>query len=347
MSDASALINGSEDEEEDEQEQAQQLPLCLRFHSLITGCLILVFFFIGVLVGMHNEGWTFLTSLYVITQIVTTVGYGDVTVRTDTVRIFYTFYVLGLICFGASVINDVGEAIVDREQNLMRDYMRELTDDRKAGKRPKRSITWSRRLHVNSLVGSILIFFSFAVFGTTFYATYEACSCSYGHTLTSPNCTDVGAASNCAPHNGTAAEGETKDFAEAFYMSVITLTTVGFGDFTPLSKLGRGLGIVWMFLGVLATGNMVSCISATLTAMKKQKKSQLQVSRDILTKIDDAGTGGLTRSQFLQYIMVKHNMVQQEDIDRIIALFDATDKDKNGFLSIAEIEEDFAHDEEN
>ena len=38
-------------------------------------------------------------------------------------------------------------------------------------------------------------------------------------------------------------------------MSVVTLTTVGFGDVTPSTATGTALGLVWMLLGVSAMGN--------------------------------------------------------------------------------------------
>merc|ERR1711971_1111540 len=82
------------------------------------------------------------------------------------------------------------------------------------------------------------------LFGTVFFATYENCSCSYGLTLRE-KCRDT-SFEEC-----TMSQGYVKTFLEAFYMSVITVTTVGFGDFTPVTKLGRVIGALWMIMGVL------------------------------------------------------------------------------------------------
>ncbi len=38
-------------------------------------------------------------------------------------------------------------------------------------------------------------------------------------------------------------------FSEGFYMSVITLTTVGFGEVKPLSGVGRGFTTFYILLG--------------------------------------------------------------------------------------------------
>merc|ERR1719162_477968 len=70
------------------------------------------------------------------------------------------------------------------------------------------------------------IFFVFVVGGAIFYMVAESCTCSYG----------VSQKANCIPDDCVATDGYTKNFGEAIYMAVITLTTVGFGDFTPKSK---------------------------------------------------------------------------------------------------------------
>ena len=40
------------------------------------------------------------------------------------------------------------------------------------------------------------------------------------------------------------------------YMSVVTMTTVGFGDFSPQTQGGRIFSMFWIFVGVLAVGKV-------------------------------------------------------------------------------------------
>ena len=37
---------------------------------------------------------------------------------------------------------------------------------------------------------------------------------------------------------------------DAFYFSIVTMTTVGFGDVTPISEIGRLLTVLMIFTGI-------------------------------------------------------------------------------------------------
>ncbi|GAB4522992.1 MAG: potassium channel protein [Anaerolineae bacterium] len=51
---------------------------------------------------------------------------------------------------------------------------------------------------------------------------------------------------------------EAMSFTDALYMTVITITTVGFGEIKPLSETGRIFTILIILLGVTATTNAIS-----------------------------------------------------------------------------------------
>ncbi|XP_065683961.1 uncharacterized protein LOC105847836 isoform X3 [Hydra vulgaris] len=57
---------------------------------------------------------------------------------------------------------------------------------------------------------------------------------------------------------------------EEIYFSIITITTVGFGDKTPSSFCGRTLLIIWTFMGVVLTsicvGNLISALTVNVVS---------------------------------------------------------------------------------
>jgi len=90
----------------------------VRYHSrLLVGSIVLVA--IGVAGGMAIEGWSFLTSLYVIVQISTTIGYGDVTVDREWMQLFMTVYVLLSLLVVANFLNVLLNAVIERQRTAM------------------------------------------------------------------------------------------------------------------------------------------------------------------------------------------------------------------------------------
>lgn len=51
-----------------------------------------------------------------------------------------------------------------------------------------------------------------------------------------------------------------RDLFNCFYFSVITLTTVGYGDFTPINPMGRLFSLIMMILGILNLNMINYCV---------------------------------------------------------------------------------------
>merc|ERR1719331_161150 len=75
----------------------------------------------GVAVLMNLEQLHFVTSVYVMMQIVTTVGYGDVTCNSDAMKIFMSLYVLVSILVVAGVLVSGLELLQKSEENFRKE----------------------------------------------------------------------------------------------------------------------------------------------------------------------------------------------------------------------------------
>ncbi|CAK0844429.1 unnamed protein product [Prorocentrum cordatum] len=202
----------------------------------------------------HVEDVDQITAIYIIVQIVTTIGYGDITPKLPQTRIFVMCFVIVTLVVLAYVLNLVVQKVTEREETFLMELVESTGNiaEAQSSLREQRVSKERRRLFTASM-----LFFCALLFGTLFYAASEPCSCSYGMT-TIKGCSSVDY-DTCI-----ATDGEQKTLVNAMYFSVITLTTVGFGDFTPQTHLGRWVGIFWMIFGVTATANWIGAMSSFL-----------------------------------------------------------------------------------
>ena len=61
-----------------------------------------------------------------------------------------------------------------------------------------------------------------------------------------------------------------KGFGSALWFSAVTMTTVGYGDKTPLSAIGRMITFFWMLLGVLLIALFTGTVASSLTTAQMQ-----------------------------------------------------------------------------
>lgn len=54
----------------------------------------------------------------------------------------------------------------------------------------------------------------------------------------------------------------------ALWFSAVTMTTVGYGDKTPLTPMGRALALVWMFVGILLISGFTATVASTVSSAR-------------------------------------------------------------------------------
>ncbi|WKV12873.1 potassium channel family protein [Marivirga harenae] len=67
-------------------------------------------------------------------------------------------------------------------------------------------------------------------------------------------------------------EGKIDNLSDAFWYSIVTLTTVGYGDMVPTSSGGRAIGYVLILLSLGVYGLLIGQISNIMTSIKENKK---------------------------------------------------------------------------
>jgi len=64
--------------------------------------------------------------------------------------------------------------------------------------------------------------------------------------------------------------GTIKSFSDGLWWVVQTATTVGYGDITPVTELGRFLGIIMQILGTVMFGTLIAIISANMSRSQEE-----------------------------------------------------------------------------
>lgn len=302
------------------EEKVDKITLARQVLTGVAPCLLL--YAVGVLALMHFEGWDFLLSNYVMVQVVTTIGYGDFTVQSPGAKVFMAFYVLFVLVVLAFYFQMFVGTILDWESKILRKHLRSLEQMRYSRNDVADTQIIKDYGPANQALASAFMFLQVLLFGTVFFRYMEHCTCSYG-----PN-----VASTCKDdtfEHCVATGGYVKDWASAFYMSAITLTTIGFGDYQPRTVLGRLLGMIWMVLGVAATALFLSSFSSYLFEKTKKDKyctvDTLDITDNVFDEMDMDKSGTITRGEYLAFTLVKYGVCPKELMKEINEQYDRID----------------------
>jgi len=84
-------------------------------------------------------------------------------------------------------------------------------------------------------------------------------------------------------------DAQIKTMLDAFWWTVATTTTVGYGDVVPVTDLGRGVAIFYMFFGIAIAGVFISIMGTRYYKRRIEPKEDQEVTyeKKILERIDD------------------------------------------------------------
>ena len=82
-----------------------------------------------------------------------------------------------------------------------------------------------------------------------------------------------------------------------FWWSLVTMTTVGYGDKAPVTLIGRGLATIWMFASLIMISGLTASIAASLTV---SQLNTLVRGVDDLHRVRSIAVSGSTGERFLR-----------------------------------------------
>jgi len=245
----------------------------------------------------HWEGHRCLTiveAVYLLSQILTTVGYGDITPAYPQGQVWVALNVLVALCFYGSIIAEVVD-ICKRRVHRAVTARGWLTVRRKESTAPL--LDWTNIGRHHGDLWPVAKSFGFCTLtvmsGVLFFHYYP---------------------------------GEEKTWQEATYMSVITLSTVGFGVFTATTEAGKAFAAFWMLAGVAGLGALIASWIEFDIQEKRAEKHREDDDEAFYQKVLDAccqPDGRLDKEGFLKYGLMMMRGLSAEDFAHIEARFGA------------------------
>jgi len=230
---------------------------------------------------------TIVEAVYVLAQILTTVGYGDITPAYPRGQVWVGINVIVALCLYGSMISEVVGIIQNRVERAVAGG----TSVSKEAHTPLKNWGEEHEGRATAMKKSMAFFALVASIGVLFWHFYP---------------------------------GENKTWLQAIYMSIITLSTVGFGAFTATTEAGKVFGAFWMMVGVAGLGAL---ITSFIEFMMKEKQFERYNEKDDWTTFQEAldaclQNGKMDKATFLQYGLMITKGVDKESFERIEARFE-------------------------
>jgi len=293
----------------------------------VVGCTMLVVLFGGfwlftniiLFQSGHFKQIRPLTSvecIYFMSQIITTVGYGDITPAKTRGQVFVGLYVLGALFVIAMLVSDMTTHMIQmaKEYRSKRAQAAAMTDEARQGAADSEgqaqqicSLTKLEKPSAGALLTSLAVFTSLQVCWILFFSLHP---------------------------------GEGKTVFQALYMSVITLSTVGFGFFTPVTEAGMIFGSFFMLLGAGALANVIGNFTTFMVKMNEYEHSERDGKEEAVQLLKDQLSGGsdVTELQFLRFCLLQTKLASNKELENMGAMFKNL-KPKQGQVSFKAIEE--------
>jgi len=297
----------------------------------VLACGIMLFHKVLLFQSSHfvtQRSLTFVECVYLMSQIITTVGYGDITPADEMSQIIVAVYVMLSLLIIANVASEAVAAFAIRtskfaaelrkgiQMNIIGRLPRTVTGsetsketaekhESSVGLRRSNSQKWRSSVDLPplpwpSLLQSLFVYLLFCVMGCTFYVNYP---------------------------------GENKTLLDGMYMSVITLSTVGFGAVTPSTEGGKVFCSFWMLFGSAALFTFVGDFMALIVMMKQREtwnaEEEIKKGVEQIKQLPSK----LTPHEFMKFSLVQRGLMKQKDVAMLDRAFLRLNPSADGTIS--------------
>lgn len=286
--------------------------------------LVVGYLAVGVLYYWQTTDWTLLQSLYFVIITLTSVGFGDLAPVDESARLVTAAYIL----FGVGILGTALGEVVSSLLNV---------DATPAG----RIIKW--------------------LSGSADTAEAEEDQTEVDQLLGSGDA-KAGLLSTLGTVGGTLVIGALAfrllepglSLSDAVYYAVVTVTTVGYGDFSPQTELGQVFVSGYALFGTILLARSLGALAALPLERRRLYQQQLVLEQyggeldaeeleDLQTTLVDLDLcnpqrGYCTKSDFALAMLVRQDKVTRNDVQVVLNTFDKLDIDGSGELDEEDVQ---------
>lgn len=313
--DRQALVQSPASQETSALSFSQEYHPFERSRKALIICAVHVVAYLGVAVGAYGfvfEQWGVIDSLYFAVTVFTTIGYGDLSPSTDAGRLFTVFFAIYGIGILGGFLTIIGNIVMDAGHRAM------ANTEARAKKRILAMFSASEDESLGD-VGTKTICKEMCM-ATVLEFPIIAMLLIFTILLGLP---------------------EGRSIISSIYFAVITATTIGFGDFHPTETWLRAIYIIYLPFSVAVFGQVLSKIAGVYMSLKAREADGQFLDRSLalrdLAAMDVDGDGKVSLGEFLSFILVAMDKVDQDDVDEIKTLFQSLDTDRSGFLEKSDL----------
>ncbi|XP_010275706.1 PREDICTED: two pore potassium channel c-like isoform X3 [Nelumbo nucifera] len=268
----------------------------------------------GVAIFMVTSGsftghstFSLVDALYFTVVTLCTIGYGDIVPGTTFTKLFTCAFILVGFGFIDILLNGLVVYVLDRQETVLLSAV----DENRLNTVFQTYIidTVKGRMRIRMKVALAL----FAVFGCIAIGTIMV------HVL------------------------EGLDWTDSFYLSVTSVTTVGYGDYSFKTLKGRCFAIIWLLVSTLAVARAFLYLTELRIEKRNRKIAKWVLQKKItlgdLVAADLDNDGSISKSEYVIYKLKEMGKIAEKDILQICNQFDRLDTGNCGKITLADLME--------
>ncbi|CAN8070548.1 unnamed protein product [Agarophyton chilense] len=268
---------------------------------------ILAHVVIGITMMRWLEGWSFYDAVYFCVVTTTTVGYGDITPTRNVSKAFVIYYVFASIGIISTMLAYVIGTLIDRQEELL---LQALGGDEESDEEQletgRQSESVLDKADVHELAVSVFWLVVILSVGVLVFWRIEKLS-----------------------------------LLNATYVTIISASTVGFGDLQPTRNSSKLAMTVWLCFATIWAAKVVGEVAGTFAKMKQKSATRrlMGATMDMksLMRMDKDQDRRVDRCEFLAQMLIRTGKVSDEDVQPLLKRFAQLDRDSSGFITMDEV----------